>query len=59
MSYLRALRNLNRYGYLTGLDEIDISLEGADFLNSSHVTQVNHHPDGPIHFIWTIFAFRR
>ena len=39
MSYLRALRSLNRYGYLTGLDEIDISLEGADFLNSSHVAQ--------------------
>ena len=50
MSYLRALRNLNRYGYLTGLDEIDISLEGADFLNSSHVTQVIHHPNGPINF---------
>ena len=29
-----------RYGYLTGLDEIDISLEGADFLNSSQVAQV-------------------
>ena len=31
-----------RYGYLTGLDEIDISLEGADFLNSSQVAQVRH-----------------
>lgn len=39
MSYLRALRNLNRYGYLPGLDEIDISLEGMDYLNSSHVAQ--------------------
>ena len=33
-----------RYGYLTGLDEIDISLEGADFLNSSQVAQVSVNP---------------
>ena len=59
MSYLRALRNLNRYGYLTGLDEIDISLEGADFLNSSQVTQVTHQSNGQLIFIWTIFSLRQ
>ena len=37
LSYLHAIRNLNRYGYLTGMDDIDISLGGADFLNSSQV----------------------
>ena len=40
MSYLHALRSLNRYGYLQGLDEIDISLGGKDFLHSSQVSQV-------------------
>ena len=39
MSYLHALRSLNRYGYLPGMDEIDISLSGADFINSSQVSQ--------------------
>ena len=37
LSYLHAIRNLNRYGYLTGMDDIDISLGGADYLNSSQV----------------------
>ena len=54
MSQVRALRLLNRYGYLEGLkvssmvrvslcllgmDEIDISVSGQDLLNSSEIMQ--------------------